>query len=34
MLKIEEYISRRKKEDGLNEFDLETRSQNMKRCVD
>ena len=34
MLKIEEYISRRKKEDGLNEFDLKDRSQNMKLCVD
>ncbi|NMB20903.1 MAG: hypothetical protein GX979_08545 [Firmicutes bacterium] len=34
MIRIEEYIARRKKEDGLNEFDLEVRSQNMKLCVD
>lgn len=34
MLSIEEYISRRKKEDKLNEFDLYTRTQNMKLCVD
>jgi len=34
MLSIEEYISRRKKEDKLNEFDLEARTQNMKVCVD
>jgi hypothetical protein len=34
MLTIEEYIARRKKEDKLNEFDLDARTQNMKTCVD
>ncbi len=34
MLSIEEYIARRKKEDKLNEFDLDARTQNMKTCVD
>lgn len=34
MLTIEEYIARRKKEDKLNEFNLEARTQNMKLCVD
>lgn len=34
MLSIEEYIVRRKKEDKLNEFDMETRINNMKLCVD
>lgn len=34
MLTIEEYISRRKKEDKLNEFDIDARTQNMKICVD
>lgn len=34
MLSIEEYIVRRKKEDKLNEFDLDARTQNMKLCVD
>lgn len=34
MLSIEEYIARRKKEDKLNEFDLDARTQNMKICVD
>lgn len=34
MLKIEEYIARRKKEDNLNEFDLKARSENTKTCVD
>ena len=34
MLTIEEYIARRKKEDKLNEFDLDERTQNMKSCVD
>lgn len=34
MLTIEEYIARRKKEDKLNEFDLDARTQNMKVCVD
>lgn len=31
---IEEYVARRKKEDKLNEFDLNARTQNMKLCVD
>lgn len=30
MLTIEGYIARRKKEDKLNEFDLDLRIQNMK----
>ena len=34
MLSIEEYIARRKKEDKINEFDLDARTQNMKICVD
>lgn len=34
MLRIEEYIARRKKEDNLNEFDLDARTQNIKICVD
>jgi hypothetical protein len=34
MLSIEEYIARRKKEDKLNEFDIDARAQNMKICVD
>lgn len=34
MLTIEEYIARRKKEDKLNELDLDARTQNMKICVD
>lgn len=34
MLSVEEYISRRKKEDRLNEFDLEIRTQNLKICID
>ena len=34
MLSIEEYIARRKKEDNLNEFDIDERTQNMKICVD
>lgn len=34
MLTIEEYIARTKKEDKLNEFDLDARTQNMKICVD
>jgi hypothetical protein len=33
MLTIEEYISRRKKEDQLYEFSLEARMENMKICV-
>ena len=34
MLSIEEYIARRKKEDRLNEFDIDLRNQNMKSIVD
>ncbi|NBJ71532.1 MULTISPECIES: hypothetical protein [Clostridia] len=34
MLSIEEYIARRKKEDKLNEFDVDARTQNMKIFVD
>jgi len=33
MLSIEEYIARRKKEDMLNEFDLNNRIENMRICV-
>jgi hypothetical protein len=33
MLRFEEYVSRRKKEDRLNEFDLDNRAENMKICV-
>lgn len=33
MLTIEEYIARRKKEDRLNEFDLNLRIENMKICA-
>jgi len=34
VLTIEEYIARRKKEDKLNDFDIEARTQNMKHCFD
>ncbi|WKV08440.1 hypothetical protein Q2T46_13010 [Thermoanaerobacterium sp. CMT5567-10] len=34
MLSIEEYIARRKKEDKLNEFDIDARTQNIKNFVD
>jgi hypothetical protein len=34
MISIEEYISRRKKEDNLNEFDINSRNQNIKVCID
>lgn len=34
MLTIEEYIAKRKKEDRLNEFDVEKRIENIKLCVD
>lgn len=34
ILTIEDYIARRKKEDKLNEFNSELRTQNMKLCVD
>lgn len=33
MLRFEEYIARRKKEDRLNEFDVDTRAENTKICV-
>ena len=33
MLSIEEYIARRKKEDGIEEFDLNARADNMRICV-
>ncbi|RXT05306.1 hypothetical protein [Ammoniphilus sp. CFH 90114] len=33
MKTIEEYIAQRKKEDNLNEFNLEARMENMKTCV-
>lgn len=34
MLTIEEYISKRKKEDNLNEFDLDKKVENIKICMD
>lgn len=34
MLTIEEYIAKRKKEDKLNEFDIDKRIDNIKLCVD
>ena len=33
MLKFEDYIARRKKEDRLNEFDVDARSENLRTCV-
>lgn len=33
MLTIEEYISIRKKEDGINEFNKEEQNENMRLCV-
>jgi hypothetical protein len=33
MLKLEEYVTRRKKEDRLNEFDLDSRTENIRICV-
>lgn len=33
MLNIEGYIARRKKEDRLNEFDIDARNENMRVCV-
>ncbi|MFS0752647.1 hypothetical protein [Oceanobacillus sp. 1P07AA] len=33
MLSLEEYISKRKKEDRLNEFDIESKAQNMQTCM-
>ena len=34
MFTIEEYISKRKKEDNLNEFDLDKKVENIKICMD
>ncbi|WP_341456103.1 hypothetical protein [Parageobacillus thermoglucosidasius] len=33
MLSLEEYIARRKQEDGINEFDKESRMENLQTCV-
>ena len=33
MLNLEDYIARRKREDNLNEFDVESRMDNMRICV-
>jgi len=33
MLRFEEYVARRKKEDRINEFDIDTRIENMRICV-
>lgn len=33
MLKLEEYIAKRKKEDVLNEFDKDKKDNNLKICV-
>lgn len=33
MLSLEEYISKRKKEDRLNEFDIASKTQNMQACM-
>ena len=33
MLQFEDYIVRRKKEDRLNEFDVDARSENLRTCV-
>lgn len=33
MLTLEEYIAKRKKEDGINEFDLDERNENMRVSV-
>lgn len=33
MLRLEEYVARRKKEDRLNEFDSNARLENIKVCV-
>lgn len=30
---LEEYIVKRKREDGINEYDLEKRSENTRICV-
>lgn len=34
MFTIEEYISKRKKEDNLNEFNKDKRIDNIKSCID
>ena len=34
MLAIEDYIAQRKKEDGMNEFDLDKKGENTKLCID
>ncbi|MDD9149275.1 hypothetical protein OYT88_11990 [Sporolactobacillus sp. CQH2019] len=34
MLRLEDYIARRKKEDNINEFDINAKMENMKICVD
>lgn len=33
MLSLEEYISKRKKEDKINEYDIDVRMDNMRICV-
>jgi hypothetical protein len=33
MLSLEDYISKRKKEDRINEFEIESKMENMKTCV-
>lgn len=33
LLPLEEYISKRKKEDRINEFEIESKMENMKTCV-
>ena len=33
MLSLEEYISKRKKEDRINEFDIESKAENMQTCM-
>ncbi|WP_346427626.1 hypothetical protein [Gracilibacillus sp. YIM 98692] len=33
MLTIEEYVARRKKEDKIDEFNVEERNENMRLCV-
>jgi hypothetical protein len=33
VLRFEEYVARRKKEDRLNEFDVEARNENLRICV-
>lgn len=33
MLRFEDYVARRKKEDRLNEFDVDARNENLRTCV-